>query len=159
MPEERVQIERAGREDIEEIVELSAALFREDAGARDPFTNLDWPEEEGYEHFAALVDGEWSLCLLAVSGGRIVGYLAGYLGEKSGLRPVRMAELESMYVVGEYRGRGAGAELVREFLRWAGARSAERVSVTAYAANRRAIGFYERFGFRPKSLTMEMGVG
>ncbi len=52
------------------IVELSSALFGEDAGLKDPFTNLSWPEEEGRDYFAGLVARGLSLCLLAESGGR-----------------------------------------------------------------------------------------
>lgn len=154
-----VRVERAGIGDVGEIVGLSAALFREDAGTRDPFTNLGWPVEEGRGYFAAMVGGERSVCLVARVDGGVVGYLAGWLGEGSSLRPVRVADLESTYVVAEQRGRGVGAELVRVFLAWAGDGGAERVSVTAYAANGRAPGFYERLGFRPKSVTLEAKVG
>jgi ribosomal protein S18 acetylase RimI-like enzyme len=31
--------------------------------------------------------------------------------------------------------------------------------VTAYSANERAISFYRKAGFAPKSLTLEMGLG
>lgn len=145
----------AGVEDVAEIVELSGALFREDAGRRDPFVNLGWPEEEGREYFAGLVRGEGSLCLLAGLAGRTVGYLAGRVGEGTTLRPVKVAELESMYVREGYRDLGVGARLVDEFLGWAWSRGAERASVVAYAANERAIRFYQRSGFRPRSVALE----
>lgn len=103
-----------------EVVELSAALFREDAGRRDASVNLDWPAEEGWEHFAGFVASEDGLCLVAGSGEEIAGYMAGYVKEGSTLRPVKVAELESMYVREEYRGQGMGAKLVGEFFRWAG---------------------------------------
>lgn len=153
------RIREAGMDDVEGIVQLSSALFREDAGRRDPSTNLDWPSEEGREHFAGFVGQERRLCLIAESAGEMVGYLAGYVSEGSSLRPVRVAELESMYVRVGHRGRGIGASLVGEFLRWAGARKAERVSVTAYAANERAIRFYRREGFRTRSISLETEFG
>jgi hypothetical protein len=46
-----VRVRRAGLDDVADIVGLSSALFREDAGQRDPFTNLSWPEEEGWGVF------------------------------------------------------------------------------------------------------------
>lgn len=153
-----VRIERAGLDEVGEIVGLNAALFGEDAGWRDRFANLDWPREEGHGHFADLVGGGRGVGLLAVSGGGALGYLAGYAEEGSRLRPVRVAVLESMYVVEGHRGRGIGTELVRVFVEWAADEGAERVSVTAYAANGRAKRFYERLGFRPRSLTLEAGV-
>ncbi len=150
-----VRVRRAGTGDVAEIVELSRALFREDAGRRDPFTNLGWPEEEGLAYFASLVSGAGSVCLLAEIAGRKVGYLAGRVGEGATLRPVRVAELQSMYVREGYRDLGVGARLVDGFLGWAGSRGAELASVVAYAANARAIRFYERAGFRPRSLSLE----
>lgn len=61
-----------------------------------------------------------------------------------------------MYVQADSRNRGAGSALVDEFLSWAGARMAGRISVTAYASNEEAVCFYARRGFRPKSITLEM---
>lgn len=144
--------------DVAGIVELSGALFREDAGGRDPSTNLGWPEEEGQEYFSAMVSDENSVCIVAESGGEVVGYLAGRMEGGSLLRPVKIAELESMYVREGFRSGGAGASLAAEFLRWASGKGAERSSVTAYAANERAIIFYESLGFHPMRLSLEMGL-
>ena len=155
---EDVSIRRAGPEDVSEIVSLNHSLFQEDAGTRDPYTNLNWPREGGSEYFSGLLGSERVLCLLAESGGETVGYLVGYKKEKSSLRPVDAAELESMYVREGYRSLGVGKRLVDEFLRWLGQQGVERVSVTAYAANERAISFYEKLGFEPKNLSLEMGV-
>ncbi len=98
------------------------------------------------------------MCLVARSAGEIVGYLAGYVKDGTSLRPVKVAELESMYVRGEYRALGLGGRLMERFMQWAGVQEAERVSVTAYAANSRAIRFHERSGFQPKSLSLEAAV-
>ena len=144
-----------GTDEAADIVELSGALFREDAGQRDPFVSLGWPEEEGLGYFAGLVGGDEAICLLAEFAGRTVGYLAGHMGEGTTMRPVRVAELESMYFREGYRDRGVGARLVDEFLAWARSRGAERASVVAYAANERAIRFYRRVGFSPRSVTLE----
>jgi ribosomal protein S18 acetylase RimI-like enzyme len=150
-----VWVRRAGKDDVGDIVELCSALFREDAGRRDPFVSLGWPEEEGLGYFAGLVGCDGGLCLLAEFAGRTVGYLAGRVGEGTTMRPVKVAELESMYVRDGYRDRGVGARLVGEFLGWARSRGAERASVVAYAANERAIRFYQRAGFRLRSVALE----
>lgn len=142
--------------DVGMLVELSARLFREDAGTRDPSTNLNWPREYGHVYFADLVARGDGLCLLAEATRVTVGYLAGYVREPSALRPVSIAELESMYVREDARGLGVGAKLASEFLAWAELRGARRASVTAYASNERAIRFYDEMGFQPKNLTLEM---
>lgn len=158
MGEKEPKIRQAGKDDVDAIVELNYALFQEDAGQRDPFMNLNWPREEGEKHFSRLVSDGDSLCLLAEYDGEVVGYLVGYMREKSSLRPVQIAELESMYVKKMFRGRGVGTELADRFLKWAKAKKAERVSVTAYAANKGAIAFYERLGFEARNLSLEMGI-
>ena len=157
MPEVRVR--RAGEGDVPEVVGLSAALFREDAGQRDPSMNLDWPAEEGRGYFAGLIGDDRCLCVVAERDGEAVGYLAGRLRDADTLRPVGVAELESMYVREGSRDSGVGARLVEEFLGWARERGAERASVTAYAANERAIRFYERLGFAARSLSLERKIG
>jgi len=157
MTESGAQIRNATLDDIASIVNLNYALFQEDAGQRDPHMNLNWPIEEGHGHFSKLVlDGD-SLCLLATTGEAVIGYLVGYLLHGGNLRPIKLAELESMFVIQNWRSRGVGRRLADEFLKWAEQKGAQRASVTAYAANTRAIEFYQELGFDPKSLTLEMG--
>ena len=76
-----VWVRPGGTDEVADIVELSGALFRQNAGQRDPFVSLGWPEEEGLGYFAALVGGDEAICLLAEFAGRMVGYLAGRVGE------------------------------------------------------------------------------
>ena len=158
MAENDVQIRKATSDDIASIVELNFALFQEDAGQRDPFMNLNWPKEEGQAHFSKLVSGSDSVCLLAEAGDEVIGYLAGYLWDSGSLQPLKMVELESMYVRPHCRGQGIGRRLVNEFLKWSEQKGAQRVSVTAYAANARAIDFYRGLGFEPKCLSLEMRI-
>ena len=63
-----------------------------------------------------------------------------------------------MYVAEAHRGGGLGRDLVGRFRAWARNRGAGQISVTAYAANGRAIRFYERVGFAPKNITLEGGL-
>ena len=145
----------AGMEDVGSVVDLNSSLFREDAGTRDPHTDLSWPAKHGRDHFLGLLENDDALCFLALSEENAIGYLAGYLKGPTALRPVRVAELQSMYVVSNQRNQGVGGRLVDEFLAWAWVQGADRVSVTAYAENERAVRFYERVGFESRSVTLE----
>lgn len=145
----------AGMEDVEELVRLNARLFLEDAGVRDPHTDTSWPARHGREHFLGLLSRDDAVCLLALREGAKVGYLGGYVKEATPLRPVRVAELQSMYVEESERDRGVGTRLVQGFFAWARGLEVGRVSVTAYAANGRAVGFYQRLGFMDRSVSLE----
>jgi ribosomal protein S18 acetylase RimI-like enzyme len=151
-------IRRAAEADVPIIVALNHALFQEDAGQRDPFMNLNWPHEEGEDYVTKLLHSEKSIGMLAERKGQAIGYLVGYLKPSSSLRPVRIAELESMYVGEEHRSQEVGQQLVSRFLEWVREQGAERVSVTAYVANEGAVSFYKRMGFIPKNLTLELGL-
>lgn len=154
----RSHIRQAAADDITELVVLNAALFQEDGGTRDPYMNLNWPKEEGGEYFLRLVLGTDSVCFLAEHDGVIIGYLAGYIRKWNSLRPIQIAELESMYIKRAYRCRGAGTQLANHFLKWSIKNGALRISVTAYAANWDAIGFYRRLGFEPMNLSLEIAL-
>jgi len=120
--------------------------------------NLNWPREEGADYYSGIISGENSVCLLAEVEGHAVGFLTGYVRETSSLRSVRLAELESMFVAGAFRGQEVGAELVGKFPEWCRARGVERVTVTAYWANENAVRFYKRLGFELGSVTLELGL-
>jgi GNAT superfamily N-acetyltransferase len=85
----------------------------------------------------------------------VVGHLTGVLGEASDIRPIRVASLMSMYVMPSHRNEGVGARLVASFREWAGAAGADRLAVSAYAANEDAIRFYRRQGFTPRTVLLE----
>ena len=150
-----INIRPATSSDVAAIVGLYYGLSQEDAGQRDPFADLEWAELHGSEHFSQLVTDEHSVCLLAQDGDLAIGYLAGYVYGPGDFRPIKVAELESMFVQPEWRSLQIGARLVDMFADWARGRSATRMRVTAYADNQRAIAFYRRAGFAPYHQTFE----
>jgi ribosomal protein S18 acetylase RimI-like enzyme len=156
--EQGIHIRRATIADINAIVELSANLFQDDAGKRDAFMDLDWPLKEGKQYYSGIVSGANSLCLVAEASEKLVGFLTGYIRRDSSMRPVRVAELESMFVKQSYRKQSVGFRLAESFLDWCRSKGARRVSVTAYWANDGAIAFYKRLGFEPRELTLELGI-
>ena len=151
-------VKTAELSDLEAIVELNHGLFQEDAGTYDPSMNLNWAREKGTEYFSRHIAADASFVVVAELDDTIVGYLVGHVAGASSLRPMRMAILESMFVMRDHRCQGAGETLVEAFLTWCGQQQAQHVSVTAFARNQRAIRFYERMGFAPKNLSLERPV-
>jgi GNAT superfamily N-acetyltransferase len=92
--------------------------------------NINWPQEEGEAYFSAFIRRPQHICLLAEADGETAGYLAGYLEQPDSLRPVKSAELDSMYVKEEHRDKGIGERLVQGFFTWCRDNGAAVVSVT-----------------------------
>ncbi len=151
-----IRIDTATVSDLADIVASAAALVAADAARFDPAaTNLDWAAMDGSAYASALLAGEDTIVLLARDGEKAIGHLVGRLHRGNSLHPTRAAELESIHVYPDHRGRGVGSLLVAGFSDWAAARGAGRAWVTAYAANEGALRFYARHGFAPRSVTLD----
>lgn len=64
-------------------------------------------------------------------------------------------EIDSIYVEREYRGQGIGAELIKRSLKWMDEKGVNKKTVRVSIGNQEAVAFYEHYGFRPRSLTLE----
>jgi len=154
---DRVEVRRAGADDIEDLLTVSANLFREDAGTHDPtVTNTDWPAQHGRESFRALVEDSDRVGLLAYADDALAGGLMGSLPPLTPFTLVREARLTSLWVDPDQRSSGVGSLLVAEFRAWVREKGAPYAVVTAFAANPRALAFYQREGFVPHTVTLRL---
>lgn len=152
-----IQIATATADDIPEILASADALVRTDAGVRDAAaSNPGWASETGIAYCTSLLASPENLVLLARSGDEVIGHLVGRLSGPGSVHPIRVADLESIHVYPAHRGRGVGGQLVRPFLMWATENGAQRVTVSAYAANHGAQRFYARQGFGPRSVILTL---
>jgi ribosomal protein S18 acetylase RimI-like enzyme len=135
--------------DVIVIAALNDALIQEDSGQRDSLINREWAKLYGTAYFSDILANDTHICLVAVVQEMVVGYLAGHTYGPSDIRPVRSAELDSIYVDVAWRSRRVGELLVRAFLEWSRTRNAGWISVTSYATNERALAFYRSLGFAP----------
>jgi ribosomal protein S18 acetylase RimI-like enzyme len=150
-----MRVRPATSDDLDTLVELAGALFREDAGTRDVSVDVGWPIAQGRPYYAGLIDDGRSIVVL-IQTTCVVGFLIGRLAPRDPLRPdVVNAELESMYVIPEARSRGGGRLLVEQFGRWTATHGATHTTVTAYATNPRALRFYRALGFEDRKVTLE----
>jgi RimJ/RimL family protein N-acetyltransferase len=87
--------------------------------------------------------------LIADDGRRVLGMLD--MRQPTARRKARHRVLLGMSVREAFRGRGVGTALLARAIDWARAHpDLSIITLEVYAANRRAIALYERFGFVPK---------
>jgi len=149
-----IEVFEATSSEIDSLVELEAALFLEDAGQHDPFSDSTWPAREGRKDFEDLIASPDGIVLAARSSDDIVGLLAGYAAKSSPTRqPVEYAVLRTMYVAERARREGTAMMLTERFLVWARARGCAEAHVDHYAANLGAAALYDRCGFEARSVS------
>lgn len=117
--------------DMERILQIERASFGPDAYDR----NL----------FAELFHNSGGLFLVAVTAGRICGYMVTCM---RGRRAPDAAELVSVAINPASRGKGAASSLLRNTLRRLRSRGASRLSLMVKVTNEGARRFYEKNGFR-----------
>ncbi len=82
--------------------------------------------------------------ILALAGDRVVGALS--IGREANPVTNHVASL-GMSVDREWRGRGIGSALMTEAFRWARWAGVEKLALTVYPHNIRAINLYKKYGF------------
>ena len=82
--------------------------------------------------------------ILAVADGRVIGSLS--IGREANPVTRHVASL-GMSVDADWRSRGVGSALMLEAFRWARWAGVEKLGLTVYPHNQRAINLYKKFGF------------
>ncbi|WP_408634775.1 GNAT family N-acetyltransferase [Paenibacillus zanthoxyli] len=63
-------------------------------------------------------------------------------------------ELDSIFVLQDYRGYGIGQELMTLSLDWLKTNSAKTIAISVLFGNDEALPFYEKFGFYPRTYVL-----
>ncbi len=80
------------------------------------------------------------------------GKLAGYC--ISSITGGNRGELDSIFVLQDYRGSGIGQELMTLSLDWLKANSAKTITISVMFGNDEALPFYGKFGFYPRTYVL-----
>ena len=141
------------REDAAEAARLWMQSAEEHT-AHDPIYATAADAERVMRRFLADLTGSGhSFLFVAVSAGRIVGFISGELREGSpAFRPKTWASVDDVFVEPDYRNLGVGRALFQSVKAWAKDKGADGVSLQVAAANERGRKFYEELGFREISV-------
>lgn len=151
-----INIRKANIEDLKTIQDLNYMLFKLEDENWDDSLNVDWPyEKAGKDYFKDTIEND--IMLVAEADNKIVGYLAGYICNSSFNR-IKLAELDNMLVLEEYRKYGIGTLLINEFKSIVKEHEVESIKVTASYKNRKAIEFYIKNEFVEWDLTLRCNI-
>ncbi len=119
---------------------------------------MDWAlGESGKNYFTKAVSSTESACFIAEIDNEAVGYLSiGY--KRTPFRKSRYLEVENIGVSPEFRSKGVGAMLIKKAKDWAKEHGYQRLAVSSYFQNTKAIEFYKRNGFSEMDLGLEMEI-
>jgi ribosomal protein S18 acetylase RimI-like enzyme len=152
-----IRIRKATIKDLDKVQELNHKLFVKEHAEYDSLLNLDWTfGKEGTEYYTKRILHDDGCVFVAIINDEIIGYICGGIkkAEKYRNLPI-VAELENTYVLEEFRSKGVGKKLYKEFIKWCKSKNVGIVRVEASASNSQAIKFYRNNGFKDYTLILE----
>lgn len=81
--------------------------------------------------------------------GPYVGYCVSTINDR------RVGEIDSLYLLPQFRGEGLGELLMEGSLGWLRAQGVNRIFLEVSEGNEEVFGFYARFGFFPAKIILE----
>ncbi len=145
-------IRRADRQDAALLSELGARTFYEAFANANSSANMEAYVAEAFsleQIETALRDQQSYFWIASDSGGTAIGYLKLREGScPCSLRGPSPVEIQRIYVSQTSIGTGAGARLMGTALAWAKRNDFGSIWLGVWNQNRRAIEFYERWGFK-----------
>jgi GNAT superfamily N-acetyltransferase len=155
----QLKIKKATKDDFQTIQKLNFLLFKKEQKDFDNTLKINWPfTTEGEKYFQYLMESNNGQVWLALVDGEPVGYLAGKIKSDtpSSRKIKKRAVPDNMFVLADFRNRGIGGKLVKEFIKWTSLKKVDNIRVTAFAKNSSAINFYKKYGFQEYNLTLEI---
>ncbi|MBD3253115.1 GNAT family N-acetyltransferase [Candidatus Pacearchaeota archaeon] len=153
-----IKIRKAVEDDVKIILEFNQELFDYEYENFDKTLDCQWPPNNK-NYFKNSINKDNSVALVAVDGKKVVGYLVGCLAESEDYRKIsKIAEIDNMFVISEYRNKGVGSFLCEEFFNWVRSKGIRRAKVIVSAKNESAIAFYKKCGFSDYNYIFELDV-
>lgn len=146
---------QANSSDIHKLKELEQAVVE----AERPFNPNIKPGKVHYYDLEDLLSSEDAYLLVAEDNGSIVatGY-AKIQASKAALNHQKHAYLGFMFVSPDYRGKGINREIINQLIQWGRSRQVFDFYLDVYAENIAAIKAYEKVGFTPSLVEMQLSL-
>jgi GNAT superfamily N-acetyltransferase len=152
-----ISIRKATKADLQTIISLDTLLFK-DNYQYDHDLVMNWPESKpGIKYFSSFLNKPHSICFLAEDSGRAIGYIL-IAPKPKDWKKYSYCEVGNIFVEASYQSKGIGSLLMKKGTAWAKAKGYEKIYVNSYFNNKGAISFYEKHGFSPIDVGLEMSL-
>lgn len=146
-------------EELPEIQEMCNVLGEQSFGF-DEELSTKWADgPDGEKYYRERIAGEKGVCFVAQKDQEIVGFVSTTMNTPGTWRLTKRVEVDNLFIRESHRGEGVGKMLIDSVKDWSKSVGAKRVFLTAFKKNEKAISFYEREGFSPYELTLELRLG
>ncbi len=149
----KLKFNEAGKECLDLIQPLWKKLndhhLNQESDFKEHYKNFTFQERKEVLLNKAL-EGDMHICLAEdEETGTLLGYIVTTISHGN------EGEIDSVYVEEKYRLMGIGDALMQHSIRWMNGKNVKTKKVTVATSNQVAISFYERYGFRRRSITLE----
>ena len=145
-----ISIKRVKQQDIVQLQEIGTKTFFETFSEVNTEENMAKYLKEGFsvEKLASELENENSEFYFAVLDGNVIGYLKLNIGSsQTELKEAAALEIERIYVLKEFHGKGVGQLLYDKAISIANENKLNYVWLGVWEENPRAINFYKKNGF------------
>jgi len=111
--------------------------------------------DKSQEYYNNLLNNKNSVCFIAFNDKKPIGYIACNIKIYS-YRKSKYCEIENMGVNSDYQSRGIGSLLINKAKIWARDHGFQKIYVSSYFQNIKAIKFYQNNGFTEIDIGLEM---
>ncbi len=143
-------VRKAGPDDAQPLARIAERTFRDTFGAQNTAEALELHCLVSYGEAiqAHEISAPNLVTLLAQEGGQLVGFAQlRWDGAPACVAATSPGEIQRLYVVKEWHGRGVAQDLMKACLEEIRRRGSDVVWLGVWERNPRAISFYKKFGF------------
>jgi ribosomal protein S18 acetylase RimI-like enzyme len=154
---DKITIRAAEARDLDDILRLTAALYKNEYEKYGGDWNLDWVYGKGKKIISdTIIDID---CFMAVAEieGKVIAFLRAslYWDDWMSWKTGKGAELWDIFIENGFRNQKIGSRLMELFFNWSKQKKVNYILVNVAVQNVEAVKFYRRFKFKNHQIILE----
>ncbi len=150
-----ITIRKGTINDIPTVQQMHTELFLYEDKIQKLYNTKYDESADSYSYFKSRTNDKKGRIFLALEDNRVIGFLCAGFGKEEYREIHECAEIESLFVTENYRGKSVGKMLMDAFKIWAKENKIKRLKVEVVHTNDRSMKYYLREGFSPTYIELE----